>query len=123
QSEVDYGYRKFIDGVAAGRDMSADEVDKIARGRVWSGAQARKLGLVDEIGGLDEAIASAAKMAGLQEGHYELQEVKPEVLLPLRRWLGFLGDQGSLNTKIFDKPLAEIRRLSRVFGDPRGLYA
>ncbi len=123
QSEVDHGYRKFIDGVAAGRDLPAADVEKVARGRVWSGTQARKLGLVDEIGGLDEAIASAAKMAGLQEGHYQLQEFKPEVLMPLRRWLGFLGTEGSLTVKMIEKPLAEIRRLSRVFGDKRGVYA
>lgn len=123
QSQVDYGYRKFIEGVATGRDMPPDDVDKIARGRVWSGAQARKLGLVDEIGGLDDAVASAAKMAGLEEGQYELQEFKPESLLPLRRWLGFLGDQGSLSSQILEKPLLQVRHLLRVFGDRRGIYA
>ncbi|HZP13395.1 MAG TPA: signal peptide peptidase SppA [Nevskiaceae bacterium] len=126
QSEVDYGYQTFINGVASGRDMNVEDVDKIARGRVWSGAQARKLGLVDEIGSLDDAIASAAKMAGLEEGHYQLQELKPETLFPIRRWLGLFGDQGkedSLVTQVLQKPLAQLRRVVRVFGDPRGVYA
>jgi protease IV len=123
QSEVDYGYRKFIDGVAAGRDMPAAEVEKVARGRVWSGAQARQLGLVDEIGGLDDAIASAAKMAGLAEGRYELEEFKPEVLIPFRRWLGVFGTEGSATARLLEKPIAELQRLLRVFSDPRGLYA
>jgi protease-4 len=126
QSEVDYGYQNFINGVASGRDMAVEDVDKIARGRVWSGTQAKKLGLVDEIGSLDDAVASAAKMAGLQEGHYQLQELKPESLFPIRRWLGLFGDQGdteSLVTQVLQRPLIEIRHLVRVFGDPRGLYA
>jgi protease-4 len=126
QSEVDYGYQNFINGVASGRDMPVEDVDKIARGRVWSGKQAKKLGLVDEIGSLDDAVASAAKMAGLEEGHYQLQELKPEPLFPIRRWLGLFGDEGgddSLATRVFEKPLVEIRRLAKLFGDPRGLYA
>jgi len=123
QTEVDFGYHKFIEGVAAGRDIPAADVDKMARGRVWSGARAHKLGLVDEIGGLDQAIASAAKMAGLQEGQYELEEFKPEPLFPVRRWLSLFGQQGWIDTRIIDRPLAEIRRLSRVFSDPRGIYA
>jgi protease-4 len=123
QTEVDYGYRKFIDGVAAGRDMPAADVEKIARGRVWSGAQARKLGLVDEIGGLDDAIASAAKMAGLAEGQYELQEFKPEPLFPLRRWLGLFTTESALEVRFLREPLEQIRRLLRTFSDPRGVYA
>ena len=58
--------------VAEGRDMSFEEVDEIGQGRVWSGTNALEIGLVDELGGLDDAIASAAEMAGLD--NYKVEE-------------------------------------------------
>ncbi len=56
-------YHDFIAGVAAGRHMKVEDVDKIAQGRVWTGERALKLGLVDEMGGLDSAIAAAKQLA------------------------------------------------------------
>ena len=56
-------YREFTEGVAEGRHMSVAAVDKIAKGRVWTGAQAKQLGLVDELGGLDRAIDVAKQLA------------------------------------------------------------
>jgi protease-4 len=56
-------YEAFIKGVADGRKMSVDAVDKIGKGRVWSGAQAKDLGLVDELGGTDTAIDVAKQLA------------------------------------------------------------
>lgn len=61
-------YDNFIRGVAEGRKMDVAAVDKIAQGRVWSGERALKLGLVDELGGLDAAIASAKKLANIPAG-------------------------------------------------------
>jgi len=61
-------YGNFIKGVAEGRKMDVEAVDKIAQGRVWSGERAQKLGLVDELGGLDTAIASAKKLAKIPAG-------------------------------------------------------
>ncbi len=60
-------YRHFIDVVAEGRELEAPFVRSIAGGRVWSGAAAQELGLVDEMGTLDDAIAHAADMAGLED--------------------------------------------------------
>src|SRR5207253_9108552 len=71
-----------IDGrVAEARRMSKEQVDAIARGRVWTGAQALERGLVDRIGGLADAIASAKKRAGLsEENRVELDdELEPAV--------------------------------------------
>lgn len=65
QSVIDKGYRDFTGKVAAARDRSVEQIDQVARGRVWSGAQARERGLVDEIGGLQVAIDDAAKRAEL----------------------------------------------------------
>jgi protease-4 len=56
-------YSDFLQGVAAGRHMKVQDVDKIAQGRVWTGERARKLGLVDELGGLHTAIARARELA------------------------------------------------------------
>ena len=56
-------YGSFIQGVAEGRHMKVEAVDKIGQGRVWSGERARQLGLVDELGGLDTAIAAAKTLA------------------------------------------------------------
>lgn len=56
-------YNNFLMGVAAGRHMKVEDVDKIAQGRVWTGERARQLGLVDELGGLHTAIARARELA------------------------------------------------------------
>jgi protease-4 len=61
-------YANFIQGVAASRKMSVDAVDKIGKGRVWTGAQAKDLGLVDELGGVDRAITVAKQLARIRAG-------------------------------------------------------
>src|SRR5690606_32996039 len=58
-------YDLFLERVASGRKLPKEAVDRAARGRVWTGEQAREQGLVDEVGGLRQAIAHAARMAGL----------------------------------------------------------
>ena len=69
QAFVEDLYDQFLKRVAASRKMKEQAVSPIAGGRVWSGAQARKLGLVDELGGLDDAMAAVAKEAGLKPGY------------------------------------------------------
>jgi protease-4 len=66
QSTIDDAYQRFIQLVSDGRDIPLADVDAMAQGRVWTGAQALELGLVDELGDLDLAIASAADLAGLE---------------------------------------------------------
>ena len=90
QSVIENGYREFIGLVAEYRDMSLDEVDAVAQGRVWSGAQAQQRGLVDQLGTLDQAIASAARIAGLGED-YQVSYVQPE----LKPWQQFLTQMGA----------------------------
>ncbi|CAN1564464.1 protease 4 [Flavobacteriaceae bacterium] len=63
QESVERIYNTFINRVAAGRKMTFAQVDAIAQGRVWSGTEAVKVGLVDEIGGMDAALKEAAKLA------------------------------------------------------------
>jgi len=67
QAGVDSTYLKFKQMVAAGRNMTVDQIEAIAQGRIWIGAKAKEIGLVDEIGGIDEAIAGAKQLAGLKD--------------------------------------------------------
>jgi len=69
QASVENGYREFLQHVAVARNMSIDEVDAIARGRVWSGSQALERGLIDQAGGLQDAIVSAARHAGMGDDY------------------------------------------------------
>ncbi|MDR2910061.1 MAG: signal peptide peptidase SppA [Bacteroidales bacterium] len=63
------GYDTFISHVAEGRNMTKEQVDFIGQGRVWSGENAKEIGLIDEFGGLDDAIQLAAEIAGVEEYH------------------------------------------------------
>jgi len=72
QAGVDSTYLKFKQQVAIGRNLTVEQVEEIAQGRIWIGAKAKELGLVDEIGGIDEAIAGAKELAGLKT--YKLEE-------------------------------------------------
>jgi protease IV len=63
QKSLDETYAEFTEGVARGRHMSIAAVDKIAKGRVWSGVQGKQLGLVDDLGGLDRAIEVAKQLS------------------------------------------------------------
>lgn len=65
QNYVDKGYQLFVKRCADGRGMSTEAIEKVAEGRVWTGAAAKELGLVDELGGLDKAIEIAAQKAGI----------------------------------------------------------
>jgi len=64
---IEHIYHTFLSRVAKGRKMTPKQVDEIAQGRVWSGTQAKKIGLVDELGSLEDAIAYAAKVAKLKD--------------------------------------------------------
>ncbi len=69
QKNTDEGYETFVSKAAAGRGMSVDDIKAIASGRVWSGMQAVENGLVDQLGGLDDAIAIAAEKAGIADDY------------------------------------------------------
>jgi protease IV len=67
QSGVDRIYRDFLKKVANGRKKTPEQIDEIAQGRVWTGIKAKDIGLVDDLGGINRAIESAAKLAGLEK--------------------------------------------------------
>ena len=89
QSVIDKGYRDFTGKVADARKKPVADVDAVARGRVWSGAQAKERGLVDAFGGLRTAIADAAKRAKLGDkpGDYRVRYIELQ-LTPFEQWFG-----------------------------------
>ena len=76
---VRHTYREFVGKVAEHRKKSYDEIDASARGRVWVGTDALSRGLVDKLGNLDDAIASAAELAGLEKGAYGTEYLEPQL--------------------------------------------
>src|SRR5690606_24271288 len=66
RESVEGTYDTFLSRVAEGRNITIAQADSLAQGRVWSGTDAKRLGLVDELGNLDDAIEEAASMAGLE---------------------------------------------------------
>ena len=81
QYEIERVYADFIGNIAEYRDKSLEDVDSVARGRVWIASDAREFGLVDELGNLEDAIASAAMLADLSEDEYRVQRYTKELTL------------------------------------------
>jgi protease-4 len=76
---ISYGYDNFITKVAEHREQDLDAIDAVARGRVWIGGRAQDHDLVDRIGNLDDAVGSAAELAGLAEDEYETRYIEKEL--------------------------------------------
>lgn len=127
QAIIDQGYRQFIEKVAHARGSTPEEIDRVARGRVWSGAQAEQFGLVDELGGLHDAIAEAARRANLGNGEYALHYVEKQ-LSPFEKIIvdatnnaaarGLASHLG-LSGRMLEQPVAqELRRGLRLLESP-----
>ena len=98
QNNVNRGYMLFKKRVAEGRKMTMEQVENIAQGRVWLGQDAIKLKLVDQLGGLDDAIAKAAKLAKMND--YETASY-PSPLSTWEQLLGsYVGGDDLLNSKM-----------------------
>lgn len=129
QSQVDYGYTLFTQGVAAGRKLPLAKVKKIAQGRVWSGAAAQKLGLVDHFGGLHAALSKAATLAGLNLKQYRVKRFdrQPSLLQLVSEQFGVHAKAETLTQVAAStpwlKPFAEAAQTLRHFNDPKGQYA
>ncbi|MDZ4756737.1 MAG: signal peptide peptidase SppA [Bacteroidota bacterium] len=109
ESLVNKVYNDFVDRVAAGRKKTKAEVDNMARGRVWTGEDALKIGLVDKIGGIDDAIKKAAELAKLKD--YRIK-VLPQMKNPLEKFL----KNGTTDVKqsIIESELGEYATLYRT---------
>jgi protease-4 len=129
QKGVDWIYSQFVAKVAEGRKLSISRVEEIAQGRVWSGADAKRIGLVDEIGGLDAAIKYAAKQADLGD-HYRIVEYPKSKNLS-EAIAEFLGKYAPVSLSVrptgllgvvADRIEAEFAWM-RTLNDPQGVYA
>ncbi|MBI5693469.1 MAG: signal peptide peptidase SppA [Verrucomicrobia bacterium] len=128
QRMVDWIYAEFVAKVAEGRRLSPDKVESVAQGRVWSGSDAVEHGLVDELGGLEAAIAHAAEKAGLRD-NYRLIELprQKELLEAVQEWLertlpGAAKSNSGVLARLRERWESEFRVL-RSFNDPHGVYA
>ncbi len=72
EGSIEGTYADFVTMVSRSRNMKFDDVDQIAQGRVWTGIEAKEIGLVDELGTLDDAVEKAASLAGLKKGEYKV---------------------------------------------------
>lgn len=98
---IEHIYDVFLQRVATGRKMSKEEVNEIAQGRIWTGVMAKENGLVDELGGLNDAINYAAKQVEISDYRVTLYpEYEMEFKDLLRKMLGFSVKQAQQNTII-----------------------
>lgn len=126
QHMVDWIYDQFVTKVSESRKLPREKVQEIAQGRVWSGTEAKQLGLVDEIGGLDAAIAFAAKKANLTKYdliEYPRQKELIEMLQDLfDKSRPTRADASTLTGQIEARLAQEMKTLGS-YNDPRGVYA
>lgn len=126
QRAVDNIYDAFLDRVANGRDLPLNRVAELAQGRVWSGQTSQTLGLVDELGGLEQAILKAAELAELEDD-WQLREY-PELTGWQRFWESIFSSQTTA-IPLEDPVTAQLRQvweqqfdLLQTLNDPRGVY-
>ena len=114
QRHMEDVYKTFVARVAQGRKLTPDKVQPLAQGRVWTGTKAKELGLVDEIGGLDAAIAEARKLAKLDDtSELEVYPPSPTLRDMLAGW-GQVSAPLGLGASVHSTLIAELRAL-----DPR----
>jgi protease-4 len=114
QMSIEKVYTDFVSKVAEGRKMKNEAVDSIGQGRVWSGVNAMKIGLIDEIGGLEDAISGAAELAGLST--YTVKEL-PALEDPYTKLLSQLGGEVKMN--FLKQELGESARLYDILKEVR----
>lgn len=114
-NKVKQFYDVFVDRVAKGRNMSVAQVDGVARGRVWMGRQAHQRGLVDEVGGLRQAIEAALAAGGLRDDAPIIELPPPQFsLLSLAAGMAQTGSEGA-DAKLLQRSVpGEIGRLLRA---------
>ena len=132
---IRHTYHDFVAKVAEHRKKSFDEIDASARGRVWVGSEALTRGLVDKLGNLDDAIASAAELAGLEKGAYGIERIEPQLSVSEQLALEFAMTAAPAIKALSSAPgwqdtvshwleaaMSPLAYLAR-WNDPRGVYA
>lgn len=126
QDGVDEVYEDFLGIVQEGRGFkSRDDVHEIAQGRVWTGEDAKGINLIDEFGGLQDAIAAAAKKAGVEEDHRLV--LLPKMQSPFELFLNSQKEaprlQHALESVLGTEGLQQLLQLEAAFKDPTHVYA
>ncbi|WP_416304957.1 signal peptide peptidase SppA [Neptunicella sp. SCSIO 80796] len=133
QRSIENGYEQFISMVAEERDMSKEQVDSIAQGRVWIGEKAQEIGLVDHLGYLSDSVAAAAELAGLEK--YDTKDILPDISAKEKFWRELFGKaanvMGGAHIAQSENPqfMTMIKQLLGEFdsmtklNDPQGIYA
>lgn len=128
---IRHNYQRFIETVSEGRNLTPQDVEKIAQGRVWAGRTARELGLVDKLGYLEDAVKSAADMAALKK--YEVIYVeqpltaREKLIKRLNRFLvdasnDIFGKVTSPAMQLYRHLAPELETMMELY-DPQGIYA
>jgi protease-4 len=132
QKGIEHGYDQFISLVADKRDMSKEQVDHIAQGRVWIGETALELGLVDELGYLEDGVKAAAELAKLET--YDTQYIQRTLSKSELFWKellqnasvsfegAFEAEKSSTILNLVKELTADIEAVSQL-NDPKGVYA
>jgi len=135
QLVIEKGYDDFISRVATYRGMDKDAVDAIAQGRAWTGSDALRFGLVDELGGLDEAVAFAAELVDLPQGEYGRKHITTELSPTEQMIVDLLGTAShfGLDGGLFRSRPSSLEKIAgrlekmvaplMIFDDPKGVYA
>jgi protease IV len=111
QGYVDRFYDTFKKRVAEGRNMTIDRVDSIGQGRVWTGVTAKELGLVDELGGLEDAINGAAQLAKLDQGDYRTLDYPEQKNMFKRMMEDLNGDAKTwIRTEVFGDDMEMLKQ-------------
>ncbi|MGB3202568.1 MAG: signal peptide peptidase SppA [Nodosilinea sp.] len=126
QRTVDTIYDSFLDRVAEGRNLDRPVVAELAQGRVWSGKAALELGLVDELGGVDAAIATAAELAEIDDDWRLKEYPEPD---DWQQFLRFFLNAETARTTAHDPLTSQVlefvdeAQIVRALNDPRGIYS
>ncbi len=126
QRSVDWIYDQFVGKVSESRKLEREFVEEIAQGRVWSGIEALELGLVDELGGLNEAISYVSKQAGLGDNYRIVEFPRSknlgEALTDFLHRIKPAGTRAGVYQSMVKRLERELKAL-QAYNDPQGLYA
>ncbi len=126
QRAVDWIYDEFVGKVADARKLDRKFVEEIAQGRVWSGREAQKLGLVDELGGLNAALAYAAEKAGLSADYrvteFPRKKELAEAIAEMVEKIQPVSAKAGLTERLTGQLREELKAIE-AFNDPQGIYA
>lgn len=120
QSNIENGYRRFLNIVAEGRNMTVEQVDEVAQGRVWTGEKALELGLVDHMGNIDQAIKAAADMAELSD--YKVVHWEDKVPFEMQVIAKLLNQDGTIKEAAKTALNSPEQKLLQKFREKMALF-